>query len=293
VRGIEPLEGRIAPATFTANSVSFTDLDGDLVTVTFSKNLFDPTKTVSVNNLDDIFTFSNGTGTSVFSDSGPQQLQRLDLTQARTFPGFAFKAEGASVRIVATQAGGGDGFTNVGSIEAAGLALGNVRVDGDLGQIDCGRDGSAIALNALSVNSLFKFGLTTQLSSVNPTDGLESHITGQLTTLRVATDLHGFVNSVDGLPGGNGQTLATADIENVIVGGSLIGNATPTTSSNNTGLIQSQRTIGNVQVLGMGDGANTGGLIGGGGANSGAIIAATGITSVTIADSIVGGTGPE
>jgi hypothetical protein len=39
----EPLEGRIAPAVLlNATTIQFTDTDGDLVTVKFSKSLFQP-----------------------------------------------------------------------------------------------------------------------------------------------------------------------------------------------------------------------------------------------------------
>src|SRR5687768_14227594 len=58
VRGIEALEGRIAPASLiSANTIQYTDLDGDQVMVTFSKALFDPAQTPVQNKLDQIFTF--------------------------------------------------------------------------------------------------------------------------------------------------------------------------------------------------------------------------------------------
>src|SRR5687767_15989404 len=54
--GIEPLEGRIAPATLvSATVVSFTDLDGDAVTIRFSEPLFDPAKSIAENRLNDVF----------------------------------------------------------------------------------------------------------------------------------------------------------------------------------------------------------------------------------------------
>jgi hypothetical protein len=53
------------------------------------------------------------------------------------------------------------------------------------------------------------------------------------------------------------------------------------TTSDNTGSISAQGTIGNVQVLGLGDDANPKGLIGGGGKSSGSIIAVKKIGTVT------------
>src|SRR5262245_59868750 len=64
-RGVEPLEGRIAPASLIdAHTVQFNDLDGDLVTVSFSKDLF--ASPSNQGKLNQVFVFSNGTGTSLF-----------------------------------------------------------------------------------------------------------------------------------------------------------------------------------------------------------------------------------
>src|SRR5688572_1257092 len=80
--GIEPLEGRIAPATLvSATAVSFTDLDGDAVTITFSQPLFDPAKSITENRLNEVFKFSDGTAAVNFESAGPQQLQQIDLTK--------------------------------------------------------------------------------------------------------------------------------------------------------------------------------------------------------------------
>src|SRR5678816_3892338 len=99
---IEPLESRIAPASLT-----FTDVDGDNVKITISG----------------VGSLTLGVNVIVTAD----QLQTLDLS------GAAF--QGANVKIVATRAPllGGDGFVNVGRINATGRDLGTVRVDGDLG----------------------------------------------------------------------------------------------------------------------------------------------------------------
>src|SRR5687768_14485228 len=86
---IEPLEARIAPA-----SVTFTDVDGDKVTVTTTG----PGTLALLGNV------------QVFDG----QLRRLDLRDA------AF--QGANVSITATRdpVNGGDGFVNVGQILATG-----------------------------------------------------------------------------------------------------------------------------------------------------------------------------
>src|SRR4051812_49352615 len=77
--GIEPLEGRVAPAILVSPmAISYTDLDGDNVTVTFSKSLFDPAKTATENHLDNVFKFVDGQhASSLFASNGPQQLQLI------------------------------------------------------------------------------------------------------------------------------------------------------------------------------------------------------------------------
>src|SRR3954469_11352166 len=61
-RGIEPLEGRIAPAVLLPNGhdVPYKDLDGDLVTIHFSKTLFTGTPDQINPTLANVFTFTNG-----------------------------------------------------------------------------------------------------------------------------------------------------------------------------------------------------------------------------------------
>src|SRR5687768_11770317 len=98
---IEVLETRIAPA----GVVTFTDTDGDKVTVTISKG--------------DI-----GIALS-FSEAGdvPKQLQVINLEQ----PTFI----GANVTVKATQAGNGDGRVNVGQIRlGGGQDYGTFNIDG-------------------------------------------------------------------------------------------------------------------------------------------------------------------
>ena len=114
---------------------TYTDLDGDLVTVK---------------------TTGHGlTATGFHFLSGPlgSQLTELDLAGS----GLA----GKSLTITATPGlHGGDGWVNVGTINAPGLALGAVTVGGDLGAINAG-DGEN-SLGSLAVHSLGKLGHSTQ-----------------------------------------------------------------------------------------------------------------------------------
>src|SRR5262245_49165325 len=109
---IEPLESRIAPALLIGpggKSATYTDVDGDLVTVKVSKGALDA---------GDFTLMNSGAG---------QILKKLNFAD----DGVEFS--GSDLSIVATpQNGSGDGFVNVGWMEATGVTLGNLLVDGDL-----------------------------------------------------------------------------------------------------------------------------------------------------------------
>src|SRR6476619_505566 len=60
-RSIEPLEKRIAPASLIdPSTLIYTDLEGDTVTVRFSKPIFDPGSPVLNTLLEGVFKFSAG-----------------------------------------------------------------------------------------------------------------------------------------------------------------------------------------------------------------------------------------
>src|SRR5688572_19689525 len=117
---IEALESRIAPAAFT-----YFDIDGDRVTIT----------TTSVTGLGTPPEFLN-VGDEVILSSGsrtvPGQLLELDLRD----PDFA----GTRVLFTVQKRGDGDGFADVGFINAEGIDLGKVVVAGDLGRIVAGNN---------------------------------------------------------------------------------------------------------------------------------------------------------
>jgi hypothetical protein len=130
--GLEALEARIAPASM----LSFTDVDGDQVTIKATKG--------------------NLAGHATFSDSGSgQQLEILDLTDNS----FA----GTNLTITVKKVAGGDGFANLGFLNAAGNDLGKVSVKGDLGKIDAGDGNDTFpAIKSLTVHSMGTLGTTTQ-----------------------------------------------------------------------------------------------------------------------------------
>src|SRR5206468_2906465 len=109
---VEPLQERLAPAALVnPTTLVYHDVDGDAVTVQISRG-----KLSAAN-----FTFDGA-----FGSTGPQQLRLIDLRAA--------EFQGASLKVTATRSpvDGGDGFANVGRINAT-IDLGAVVVDGDLG----------------------------------------------------------------------------------------------------------------------------------------------------------------
>jgi hypothetical protein len=113
-------------------SVTLTDIDGDIVTLKVNKGSIPP---------DAITLGPNG------------ELQLIDLRAVGS------KLGGGSFTISVEQAGGGDGAVNVGAIDASGMNLGKVSIEGDLGQIDIGTgDARKAALKSLSLQSLGAMG---------------------------------------------------------------------------------------------------------------------------------------
>ncbi len=144
---IEELETRLAPATLVnGTALHFTDVDNDLVTVQFSAAVLTATNDASV------FTFNNA-----FATSGPQQLEEINLLPLGT------AANGLSISVTAVPtAAGGDGFVNVGFINAQ-YNLGTVAIHGDLGRINAGNSVTpTTGLAALNVESIGDLGTTTQ-----------------------------------------------------------------------------------------------------------------------------------
>jgi hypothetical protein len=297
-RTIEPLERRIAPASLVnPSTLMFTDIDGDTVTIEFSRPLFDlPASTLNTK-LDDVFKFSAGDAHS--GTETPQQLQLIDLTKAPVVD-FNNAAAGISFTISATKTGQtGDGLADIGAIKASGLSLGAVTIDGDLGQIDCGSPTSKTALRVLDVQSFHTKGLTTQqpvtstgtAGDAEKAEKLESRITGALGEFFVANDMQGYLHVVNGTQIVNGQSKVTAPgkIKTVDIDGSLIGVAAAGAQSDNTGRIDS---IGSINKISIGSTANDG-IVGGGGANSGAITGGQSIKSISISGGILGGGGAK
>jgi hypothetical protein len=190
-------------------SATFTDWDGDIVTIKSSKPTLDPAK----------FTLSPPNPLS-----GGSHLIYADFTEAHmgnefTNANLTFSAKRGST--------GGDGLVNIGALDASGVALGKITIDGDLQQFN------AAGARGLTVYSLGQFASADATSAM-----LKSEITGKLGALTVKTDasrvtfaaqsygsisalnLDGVTILASGSP--NPATVSTAlAIKSLTVGGSV------------------------------------------------------------------------
>jgi hypothetical protein len=182
---------------------TFIDVDGDLVTVTTDKGSFAAENFVLV---------PAGSGF---------QLALVTIVGEGAF-------QGANLEISAERIGTGDGVVHVGAIDARGIGLAKVAVDGDLGQIDAGTvTGSAVL--SIEARSLGAFGTATQL----PGGATDSVITGTLGKLKLARDMSGATIAVSkniravSIHGSllDGAMRAGGQIGSVKIGGDIRGTA--------------------------------------------------------------------
>ncbi|HJZ93151.1 MAG TPA: hypothetical protein VKE40_19900 [Gemmataceae bacterium] len=251
---LEPLESREVPATLVnASTLTYQDVDGDTVRVSFSKAILTP------GNVNTVFIFDTGTADS--GNSTGQQLRRIDLT------GLGATATGVGITTTAARssATGGDGFAAVGQINATGIDLGAVTIDGDLGRIVAGDDAIATTgLKGLTALSLGRYGTSTGAPD------LVTAIQGRLDFLRLKSDL---IDARVTIQGGD-----DGDIGSITIGSSLLGGATDF-----SGRIDATGDIGPVTIKGD--------VLGGSGYVTGSIFAFGRIATVTVGGSLRGGTG--
>ena len=253
---VEPLEPRLVPASV----LTYTDLDGDRVTVRSSTG--------------DLA----GKGT-LRADATGATLVDLDLTD----PSF----QGCDITTTVVRAPTGDGLVNIGRINATGRDLGIITVSGDLGGINCGdADTTTTALKTLRVGSIGRFGPDTQVG----TGDLDSHVNGRLGVLTVRGDFVGAFIQVAGslgrltiggsLIGGpeanSGRVQVGGATGSLAIGGTLDGG-----SGDNSGSVESSGPMGPVSV-----GRN---VEAGSGSNSGLIRSFATLASLSVSGSVVGG----
>jgi hypothetical protein len=245
-----PLEARETPATLVdASTLTYRDVDGDSVVVKLSKPVLDSPATVA-----SVFTFAPG------PVLGGEQLRSINLTGLA-----ANQVKGIGITVAATRSlvNGGDGFAAVGSINATGADIGDVIVDGDLGDIHAGdAKFKTSCVGVLRVNSMGRYGTGTGGT-------LASALTGKVGSIAVKTSIVGASVQITG--------DTDSKLGGLTVGGSLVGGAT-----NRSGAVTVTGDIG----LAIG-----GNLRGGAGDNSARVLAGGRLLSLTVGGPLIGGQG--
>ncbi len=114
------------------------------------------------------------------SNAIKQQLRSINLVGV-------VGAAGTTIitKAVRSAANGGDGFAAIGQIDATGIDISTVTIDGDLGRILAGDATTTTqGLGALKVHSMGRFGTFT--GAVN----LKSTIQGKLLSFQAKSDVH-------------------------------------------------------------------------------------------------------
>jgi hypothetical protein len=242
---IEALESRIAPALLispTGTSATFTDVDGDLVTV--SKGVLDRS--------DFALTKSGATV------RGGQALLGISIGKGST------EFSGADLFITAVPGrNGGDGHVNIRSLFADGIDLGRVNVDGDLGCIVAGDGkGGTPAIAALNVVS---FGAANEGTVSSQLHGALGSLKVRGDFVKAELDVQGKIGTVSirgSLLGGesanSGQIDAKGSIGSIKVGGGIYGG-----TGFQSGAIHAGKHVASVEVGGE--------IVAGAGVNSGSI----------------------
>jgi hypothetical protein len=247
------LERRDAPAILVSPfQVTYQDVDGDNVSITFSKPI------LAASNVADVFGSGFVTGTK----SQPQQLTQIDLAAIAAPSGTAI-----TLTAVRSLANGGDGLAALGHINATGIDLGPVVIDGDLGRVKAGDATTATSgLKGLTVQSLGRYG------TITGAPDLFTEIQGRLDFLTVKSDVREA--QIEVLGGTNGR------IGPVLVGGSLIGGP-----ADFSGRIASSGDMGLVTVRGD--------LAGADGSGSGKVESSARLAGVIVGGSVRGGDGDD
>ncbi len=212
---VELLESRIAPAILIAgNTATYTDVDGDLVTIKTSAHDFSGSSFVAQT-------------VGMIGGFQLQQLEMINLSTSQAHANITITAKPQIINGVRM----GDGLANIGFIDASGIDLGTVTVHGDLAKIVAGdSDPAKPAVKALNVQSMGRFGTSTGSSD------LVSTFANGLGSLHVISDIVNETISATGPLSGK--------IGSIFVGGSVEG------SIDNGGFIESTSDIGPVKIMG-------------------------------------------
>jgi hypothetical protein len=265
---LESLEPRIAPANLVINGLgtraTWTDVDGDDVVLTSTAKILDAA---------DFIWLAQGAGDVGF------QLAKLELSDDF--------ASGTTLTFTARRsaAHGGDGFVNVGWIDAATSDLAAIRVDGDLARLGVGDINPATpALGSITVHSGGAIGGLSQGATISGGPAtVDWIIYGRLGTMTVKGDYGANLNVF-----GSSNNRSAGSIGTINILGDLFANdpaLTDTTifTGKGAGYLFASGTIGSVKIAGD--------IIGGSSTYSGSVSSLASITSVTVGGNVSGGRG--
>ncbi|MHA3772257.1 beta strand repeat-containing protein [Verrucomicrobiota bacterium sgz303538] len=263
---IESLEPRVAPATLVSpTTLTYTDVDGDLVTVKFTKPL------LTQANVNSVFTFSTGTVNG--SNSTGQLLQRINLESFGD-------ADGLGISVIAKRGStGGDGLANVGEIDARvsmgiGLDLGTVVIDGDLGQLRCGDENSSRpGLVSLKADSLGALGTDTQLPA---SPALILEVAGAVGSIAIKGDCYAAI------------TVLNSSLGQLKIGGSLVGSESGVTAGPVGKIVIGTNVLESFISIESTGSISVGGSIRGSAAQQGYISIEHGAKLIAVAGDVVG-----
>jgi hypothetical protein len=329
---LEALEPRIAPAgvitiSGDAKSATWTDVDGDKVTLRITKGAL----------TDTLFDDDQSPATGLL-------VRKLDLTD------LTFAGANVTLSAVRDPFTGGDNTVNLGFLDSTGHGLGAVTIHGDLGRIDAG-DPLVFTKKAIGSLTVLSMGMldgaslpagTTQTSEIvgkvgpvkvrGSVNGVLFNVTGgdagSIESLSIGGSLIGTDDADSGrfsasgkigaikvkgsIIGGAGQHSGSIEaggaIASLSVGGSLLGGSSDTPSTDGTGVVRTDATMGAVTIGGslhggtqqdsglISSGSNMGavkiggGILGGsGGTTSGAILVGGNVASISVKGDVLGG----
>jgi len=180
----------------TGKTATWTDVDGDLVTLTVTKGTLDATNFL------------------LLANSAADSRARLLRLDVGTTPGGLSEFEGANITLTAKRAAGGDGKVNLGFLRASNTDLGAVKIGGDLARMFVGDASDDMALKSLTLDSVGLFGTRLQ----DARGEVRLLIAGPAGPVKIAGDFR------EGrLFGGQAATAGTGTIASITIGGSFIG----------------------------------------------------------------------
>jgi hypothetical protein len=160
-----------------------------------------------------------------------------------------------NITVAVKRRGGGDGLISIGSFDASGADVKNIKIKGDVGRLEVGAGvPGGVAINMLTVNSL---GVARPVGS-----RADSTINGSVKVLNIAKDIEGVLTVTGGRPDETGLGGTAANVVNkVVIGRNIDGSD----GGQAAGLLLVRGDLGSLTVKGsVIGGADRSGIVVGG-----------------------------